>query len=759
MIDLAPLDLAGCAELIGEPPDSKRAELIYAEGGGNPFYSLQLGQSPAPVRSASGDQIASDAGVPALVAATLLEELGALGADARLLLEAAAIAGDPFEPELAYEVAELDPAAGIDALDELLDAKLLHPTAVPRRFAFRHPLVRRAVYESAKAGWRLSAHGRAAAAMQERGAAPLERAHHVEYSAVQGDQQAIVTLTDAAEASQARSPQGSVRWYGAALRLVPADDEERRLALVTSLAGAQRSTGDLEGARTSLLAALEVIAEDDPSASLRLTAACAASEHFLGRHDDAQRRLHAAFDALPSPDSDAGVEALMALATGAFFTMETEPMCDFARRASEGARSLDDDGLLFAGLALLAHAESLSDRFAEAENSATEAEHLARELSEDALAERLDGVNRLAWAALGLQRFEDSVSHAALGVRVARRTGQDRFVPLLLSAQALGQMFLGSLAVASELATEALEIARIAANDYVTCSVLTAAGHVALAAGELERARQYGEESVERVEVLPGRRIPTMAAVRLAVLRREMGEPCDLTNLAELAGGWDLPLIPLWRAGYLEALTRAALADGDQGEAERYVTAAEAAGNGGLALDRAFGMRAQAAVELAGGDPGAAADHALAAAAEAQRVGARAEAARSRALAGRAQVAAGEREQGVATLRAAELELGQLGATRARADVRRELRRLGARAETRGPVAEGISGIESLSTREREVAELVRDRKTNKLIAADLFLSEKTIETHLRNIFFKLEVSSRVEVARVVEREERIAAP
>ena len=47
------------------------------------------------------------------------------------------------------------------------------------------------------------------------------------------------------------------------------------------------------------------------------------------------------------------------------------------------------------------------------------------------------------------------------------------------------------------------------------------------------------------------------------------------------------------------------------------------------------------------------------------------------------------------------------------------------------------------------------DRKTNKEIAAELFLSEKTIESHLRNIFFKLGVSSRVEVARALEREQR----
>jgi len=594
--------------------------------------------------------------------------------------------------------------------------------------------------------------------MSARGASPLERAHHVEYSAVQGDLDAIAVLTEAAEAAQPRSPQGAARWYGAALRLVPANDEPRRLDLVARLAAAQRSTGDLEAARESLLEALELTTAEDPAARVRLVAACAASEHFLGRHEDGQARLQAAFDALAEPGSPAGVEGLMGLATGAFFTMETEPMCDFARRAVGGARAVDDDALLFGGLALLAHAESLSNRFAEAEESAGQAADLARDLSDDALAARLDGVNRLAWAMLGLQRYEDAVAHAARGMRVARRTGQDQFAPLLLSAQALGRMFLGALPAATELATEALETARIAANDYVTCSVLTAACHVAFAAGELERARQYAEESVELVEVVPGRRIPTMAAVRLAVLQREMGEPCDAGNLDELAGGWDLPAIPLWRSGYLEAFARAAVADGDNDQARRYADAAEAVGGQGLDLDRAFGLRAGAAVRVADGEAKVGAELAESSATEADRVGARVEAARSRALAGRAQVAAGEREEGVALLRGAEAELGELGAIAFRDEVRRELRKLGARAETRGAVATGESGMASLSAREREVAELVHDRKTNKVIAADLFLSEKTIESHLRNIFFKLEVSSRVEVARAVERERRTAA-
>ena len=126
--------------------------------------------------------------------------------------------------------------------------------------------------------------------------------------------------------------------------------------------------------------------------------------------------------------------------------------------------------------------------------------------------------------------------------------------------------------------------------------------------------------------------------------------------------------------------------------------------------------------------------------------------ARTQVLAGRALAHDGRRPEAIAILRSAERTFDAIGIPQDRDLARRELRKLHARAEPRGPSASGESGLGALSTREREVAELVTARHTNREIAALLFLGEKTIETHLRNIFVKLGVSSRVDVARAVER-------
>ena len=59
--------------------------------------------------------------------------------------------------------------------------------------------------------------------------------------------------------------------------------------------------------------------------------------------------------------------------------------------------------------------------------------------------------------------------------------------------------------------------------------------------------------------------------------------------------------------------------------------------------------------------------------------------------------------------------------------------------------------MSALTGRELEIAELLVDRKTNAEIARELFLSKKTVETHIRNMFRKLNANSRVDIARAME--------
>jgi DNA-binding CsgD family transcriptional regulator len=79
------------------------------------------------------------------------------------------------------------------------------------------------------------------------------------------------------------------------------------------------------------------------------------------------------------------------------------------------------------------------------------------------------------------------------------------------------------------------------------------------------------------------------------------------------------------------------------------------------------------------------------------------------------------------------------------------MRRLGRRDSIPRSQADGSS---DLSAREREIALLVADRRTNAEIAEALYLSVKTVETHMRNIFRKLEVGSRRDVAEAVARDQ-----
>jgi DNA-binding NarL/FixJ family response regulator len=282
----------------------------------------------------------------------------------------------------------------------------------------------------------------------------------------------------------------------------------------------------------------------------------------------------------------------------------------------------------------------------------------------------------------------------------------------------------------------------------------------ALAAGDVATALALAEECVELTSGLD-RSLACAAGVALAAALVETGDPRRAVDaLIASSGGDALSLIPgVWRARFLELLTRCWLELGRHSEAERAAARARATA-AALRLRMADSMahRAAATVALDAGDPSLAAERALAAATAADEVGVPVEAALARTLAGRALAQAGQPDRAVAELKHAASELQTCGALRYRAGAERELRRLGHRSyrRTRPGRSDG-TGVAALTERELQIARLVVDRRTNPEIAQALFLSPKTVETHMRNIFRKLDVSSRVEVARAVERADRAA--
>src|SRR5262249_21373093 len=154
-IELGTLTAQETRELLGETVTAADANTLHEQSGGNPFYLEQLTRSLDHAAEPSPAAEISLSGVPSAVVASLAEELSLHACAGRLLLEGAAVAGAPFEPELAAAAAATSETAAIDVLDELLRLDLVRTTEMPRRFRFRHPLVRRAVYETTAGAWRL----------------------------------------------------------------------------------------------------------------------------------------------------------------------------------------------------------------------------------------------------------------------------------------------------------------------------------------------------------------------------------------------------------------------------------------------------------------------------------------------------------------------------------------------------------------------------------------------------------------------------
>jgi DNA-binding CsgD family transcriptional regulator len=754
-IDLSPLTAAEADGLMDPSLEIGRRALLYRQSGGNPFYLEQLSRSAVPAggRLEAGDvDVAGEWRPPAAVSASLREELMALSPVTRTIVDAAAIAGESFEPRLVAPIAGRPEESTFDAFDELLAVDLIRPTDTPARFRFRHPIVRRVVYDELPRAWRIGAHTRAAAALMARHAPVTEAALHIERSASSGDREAVETLIDAARTVAPRAPLTAGRWLRTALRLLPHDvDPARRLGLLVEAASALASAGADEESVEELTQALELAPSSQPVARAELIAKLSEARRRSGQPFASRELLLSALSAL---DDRAPPTAQVAL--------RLELAIDHVwHREWAHARRLTDDVLATAAddsvVALAASVRSLAAsgelRTDDAVHDLVVASEALHRLSEDQLAQRVYLGVYVGLAALRVERLDQvlAVLHRSLGV--ARITGQDTMVNPWLATTAAALLLNGDLAAARSDAVAAAQTALLPAENWRTVWALEADALTAYWAGDAGHAMASATDMIARSGRSPDRFLDPTAKVQLAgalLLAGDAAAAATEVSAVDQPSGWDV----LDRhAGFgWELLTRAYLALGDAREADDVSTRAlQRADLAGLPRWQCTARIARATSQLVAGDVAPALSLAREAVAIAGRVDNPLLLGRARFTFGRALAASGDRAAAVVELSAAEPTLVGCGAVREADAVARELRRLGERAVRR--VRPGTaSGLDALSPREREVAAMVATGRTNKDIAAALFLSEKTIESHLARIYTKLDVHSRAALTAVIAR-------
>ncbi|WP_018348518.1 LuxR family transcriptional regulator [Longispora albida] len=726
-IELAPLSPLEAGALVPGQLTRLRRDALYEASGGNPFYLTTLAAmaryEPAP---GAGD-------MPAAVRGALLAEAQLLSPQALGMARCAAVIGDQIRPALLTTLTGLPAAGAASALQELLDADLLR-TEGPA-LVFRHPLVRQVIYDTAPATSTMEQHAALARLLAEQGAPAALRAPHVTRSAVPGDTGAADVLLQAALAIMDTVPATAAHWLDAALGLLPAGDPSAA-RLILLRARALAFSGQLHQAHDLVL---RLLGGGDVPGAVRLEAATLYSlvQRLLGRHEAAHAVLAAEaqrHDAEAGP-SPAGL--WLELARCCFQLADIPGVYHWSGLVRATAQSTGDVALGLATDALMVIGASYAGDLPTARAVLDRAAAALDQLTDQQVSDRLEGLVWLAWAEQVLERPHDAQRHLGRGLRLSRSSGQIHYLADLLTFQASVSYWRGQLGEAGAHADDAAELAELLDSDELRLHALVVLCEVAFARGEPAPLRDLAA----RIEALTsgGRSVDRLARGVAASARVFAGEPA--TGLAMLvdAGGPDLAGLP-GGAGpaWLWIAVEASLALGRPAEATYFAEhAAKRAAAIGLPGQQGFALLSQGRVHQVAGEHAEALSTLEEAAASFTTAGMAHFAARAQLEAARVLTALGRHEAALTALASASALAAPSGPTALLRSIRQEQRRTGPR---------GRRSTTALSEREQRIAELVAAGHSNRAIAEALFLSPKTVETHLTRVFAKLSITSRAAV-------------
>jgi DNA-binding CsgD family transcriptional regulator len=702
--------------------DERVRERIVAETRGNPLALLDLPRSMSAAELAGGFELLPATELPRRLEDRYLQRTRELPeATQRLLLLAAA---EPIgDATLVWRAAQ---ALGIDrsSLAPAEDAQLVE---VGARVRFRHPLVRSAVYRAAVVSERRAAHG-ALAEATDPDSDPDSRAWHRAHAAVGDDEDVAAELERSAERARARGGAAAAAAFLAhATELTPDPAQRGRRALSAAQAKFDAALSD---AALELLAIAE-LAPLDELGRARLERLRAEIAFTRRRGSDAPGLLLHAARRLEPVDVAMARETHLEAMTAAMFagrlgeTPGVREAAEAALTAPPAPEPPRVSDLLLDGLAT---------RFTGGYSAGLPP--LRRAL--DAVRDSTGGDARWLWLACRLAQdlWDEELWHdlASRALRVAREAGALRVLPIAATYRASLHVHEGAFGAASSLIEEADTITRatgMAPLKYAALMLAAWRGNEADGLALIEAGRQ---EATARGEGM-GLGIVDWAT---ALLHNGRGRYSEARAAAERGCEYDDVGLFAWS---LVELIEAGVRSGAPGAAaaalDRLSERTRASGT-----DWALGIEAGSRALLSDGEDAEALYREAV-----ERLG------RSRGVVhlARARLLYGEwlrrenrrvdaREQ----LRAAHDVFSRIGAEGFAERAGHELLATGETARRRSDDERSV-----LTPQEAQIARLARDGLSNPEIGAQLFISPRTVQYHLRKVFQKLDINSRGQLSRL----------
>jgi DNA-binding CsgD family transcriptional regulator len=701
---------------------------------GNPFLLLELLRGlheEDRIHIAGGRAWATGSNLPQRLAATMQRRLDRLSPMARHAVQVASILPESFSAELLARALSQSPTHVVASVDEAVRADLLSGDG--DHLGFRHNLLRRAVQQTIPHAMHCAVERESAAILLELGASPEEVAAQLVRSATVGDLPAVTALREAAQSVARSDPSGGADLSRRALELLRHDDAGRT-AVVNETVVLLNQALRYDEAKQLAAASLSSDMPAEQEAQIRLSLSIGSSDWPRRRVDENRRALQ-----LPNISAQTRARHLGWLAFNLALDGQTRAVRDAALTALTAASEVNDiEAQLVAEFALASvdcvegHQQRCLHRLTE-----MRPHFWASEAGVTGLVAAVSFANML----VTLGRLSDAKAVFADALQNTRRVHNAAGEQVVFMMQAFCEFAAGNLARAHTIVVDLLpEGERLRADTIAGRGGLLLMGAIAAHTDDRPLVIQVGIAARAALEGGPAIRREAIAALSHAAWQR--GDEAEAARWL----GEDLEVLttPMWAVDvdHVVLAARVARTSSDAGLRQRVLGAVEALERDGRE-DTLFFAVALHARGLLEEDLDALEKAAVALADSARPVlhaGALEDTGHAMAQRGSNDLAA-ERLSRAFDIFAAHSCV---------ADAHRVARALHELGVHRRVVRQREqTGWDSLTAAELRVLELVADGATNREMAHRLSVSPHTVNTHVRNIFAKLNIHSRAELIRL----------